>query len=696
MSEFLNSSKLLLEKLHNTFKAVDAKLPFDYHKVEDNSKLPAFLKVGNLLGKGDSCYPALLPLNEVKGIAFQLNDTNREEVHLALQYYVLRILKDSPEGHVSVTVIDTKKMGSNFRQISRLKKDILTRVVADVDEVADVISKMSNKSISIIRECLTHHENLADYNERSGNIEPYRILLISDFPHGFNDLDKLENLIQTAQETGLHVFMTYAVDKQLSSSKQEKFRQILSNLYCLYEYGNPADDYYRSNVFWAEEDAFLSNITGEIAQLYEEMKHIFRERKFEACESKYSRDWQPFSSRSFNEISKILADFREQTFEIISKKICLSLDEQRKFDLLVRFQGSHLEKNQEKDYDRILKSYDLESTSSTTIQWWVKRNLSNIKGANFFTSFKEVENKNFWPIGYFLQLDRKEISINNLEKFVSELTTAEEAPEQHYWDGINIPIGKSGGKTFNFTLGFNSDNYHAIIGGQSGKGKSVLLNNIIARGIEIYDPSELRFVIIDCSGVGFYEFDDAPGIEMLCRSSDVEECLQTIQFLEAELKKRELYFKEEGASDLKSFVQKTKVPLHRIICIIDEFHILYTGKERYSSYFDSILIDKLVRVGRKFGMHLITCTQSLGGGVRRSFLDNIPLRIALGMTSDQSNGFLGPRNDAAANLERGLAVYNGQNGGLNANQVVKVNFLSSKDTKRIISLKKQQEFINPV
>ena len=86
-----------------------------------------------------------------------------------------------------------------------------------------------------------------------------------------------------------------------------------------------------------------------------------------------------------------------------------------------------------------------------------------------------------------------------------------------------------------------------------------------------------------------------------------------------------------------------------------------------------MLVNKIIRTGRSFGIHLIVATQSLGDGVRRSILDNIPLRIALGMNESQSNSFLSYNNNSAKNLERGLAIYNNSNGELDSNELIKVD-----------------------
>ena len=78
-------------------------------------------------------------------------------------------------------------------------------------------------------------------------------------------------------------------------------------------------------------------------------------------------------------------------------------------------------------------------------------------------------------------------------------------------------------------------------------------------------------------------------------------------------------------------------------------------------------------------------TQSLDG-IPQNILNNIPLRIALGMTRDESYNFLEMRNDAAANLDRGIAIYNTKNGSVNHNKKVLVNYIKEDEINRILNL----------
>ena len=286
----------------------------------------------------------------------------------------------------------------------------------------------------------------------------------------------------------------------------------------------------------------------------------------------------------------------------------------------------------------------------------------------------------FYNRDHYLKLDRYDIDESILQNKVSGIQKKKVTTISYdYKKGLHIPIGKAAGMTHFLTIGHETDNYHGIIGGQPGKGKTTLLNNIIVNGMERYTPDELKFVLIDCAGVGFQEYVDSRYVMNFCCSSTVDVCVESVRFLENLLQERERLFKEAKVTEFRDYVAKTKQVMPRVLCIIDEFHVLFTGSARTSAYVESILVDRLIRIGRKFGVHLIVSTQSLGSGVRRSFLDNIPLRMALGMTAEQSAGFLGFNNEAAANLERGWVVYNGENGAIRANKTVRVPFLSPEE-----------------
>lgn len=267
----------------------------------------------------------------------------------------------------------------------------------------------------------------------------------------------------------------------------------------------------------------------------------------------------------------------------------------------------------------------------------------------------------------------------------SFLRMSRDAESDDILDGLRIPIGESSSTPFNLVFGHDSDAYCALIGGQSGKGKSTLVNHILAGGIKKYTTEQLQFVLINCAGIGFNIFNGDPHMLRVCNSSNVDDCMEAVRYLDSLMQEREHLFAEAGVVDIRQYVNKTGRNIPRIIVIVDEFHVLFTGRSRDRDYVETVLVNRVIKIGRKFGVHFIGATQSLGGGVHRSMLNNIPLRIALGMTEDQSMAFLGAGNKAAAVLPKFNAVYNDNNGNLADNHLIKFPFLTDEDINSMIT-----------
>lgn len=352
--------------------------------------------------------------------------------------------------------------------------------------------------------------------------------------------------------------------------------------------------------------------------------------------------------------------------------------------------------NAQEEKIRVLMTKEHEpSKSIADLDTSIARKLEVIsfdKGNHWFSkTLSQIENiKGFFTLNFgssFSQRDMKEV-IEVLN--VMHQSTANPASESFdINEGIKIPIGNHNKKKFYFRLGHGATNYHAIVGGRSGKGKTVFLDNIIARGNTIYSPDELRFVLLDMKGIEFNEYKNVPHVQAFCSSSNAENGMKIIEFLQTELKNREALFNSVEASNLVEYKKKSGKPLPRLLVIIDEFQNLFTGNYKTDGIVEDILIKQILRIGRAYGVHLLCCTQSLGDGVRSSFLNNIPLRIAFQMTQDQSRSFLSINNSAADILKVGEAIYNEQDGALSENVLIKIENLQTDDIQKNI-----MEFVN--
>lgn len=324
-------------------------------------------------------------------------------------------------------------------------------------------------------------------------------------------------------------------------------------------------------------------------------------------------------------------------------------------------------------------SNKLEVISFDKNNHWFSKTLSQIE------NIKELFTLNFGCS--FSERDMKEVTelINVMHQ--TSLNPASENFDIN--EGIKIPVGIQNNKPFYFSLGHGVTNYHAIVGGRSGKGKTVFLDNIIARATTIYSPDELRFILLDMKGIEFNEYKNVPHVQAFCSSSNSDDGMKIIEFLQNNLKGREALFNSVDASNIVEYKRKSGNPLPRLLVIIDEFQNLFTGNYKTDGFVEDILIKQILRVGRAYGVHLLCCTQSLGDGVRSSFLNNIPLRIAFQMTQDQSRSFLSINNTAADSLKVGEIIYNEQDGLLSENILVKVDNLQTDDIHKLI-----MEFVN--
>lgn len=306
---------------------------------------------------------------------------------------------------------------------------------------------------------------------------------------------------------------------------------------------------------------------------------------------------------------------------------------------------------------------------------------SKVANYTFFNAdFKLSQDSHFYK-GNILDLEFEK-SKENTKKYISYfnlINQANESTSDNYdiKDGLRIPIGSlmANGKPFHFRFASGTENYHAIIGGQSGKGKSVLLNTLIRRGMEKFHSRNLKFMLFDCKGVEFNDFEIDEYIIERESTPDVHVIIEKLKLIDEEFQRRRELFKEHNVKSIEQLVSKG-IDLYRLVCIIDEFQFLFPVTDyKISQFAEDLLVSKILRTGRSFGIHLIVATQSLGDGVRGSILNNIPLRIALGMTEWQSASFLASNNTAAKNLERGVAIYNGNNGELASNELIKVDMV---------------------
>ncbi len=251
-------------------------------------------------------------------------------------------------------------------------------------------------------------------------------------------------------------------------------------------------------------------------------------------------------------------------------------------------------------------------------------------------------------------------------------------------DELRVPIGRMGATRLQMLRLGKGVAQHALIAGKTGSGKSTLLHAMITNLAMWYNPDEVEFYLIDFKkGVEFktYATHELPHARVIAVESDREFGISVLQRLDAELTRRGNLFRKAGVQDLSSY-RKTpdseKMP--RTLLMVDEFQEFFSEDDKLSQD-SNLLIERLVRQGRAFGMHVLLGSQTIGGagGLSRSTLGQMAVRIALQLSEADSQLILGDNNSAARLLTRpGEAIYNDAGGLVENNSPFQIAYLSDE------------------
>lgn len=202
-------------------------------------------------------------------------------------------------------------------------------------------------------------------------------------------------------------------------------------------------------------------------------------------------------------------------------------------------------------------------------------------------------------------------------------------PQRDWWaadsrQDITVALGRAGAtKRQSLRLGHGTAQ-HALIAGKTGSGKSTLLHGLVTNLALTYSPSEVQLYLVDFKkGVEFkaYATHRLPHARVVAIESEREFGLSVLQRLDEELRQRGELLRAAGVQDLRSYRQQGK-QMPRILLIVDEFQEFFVEDDRLAQE-AALLLDRLVRQGRAFGLHVLLGSQTLGGAysLARSTID---------------------------------------------------------------------------
>ena len=251
-------------------------------------------------------------------------------------------------------------------------------------------------------------------------------------------------------------------------------------------------------------------------------------------------------------------------------------------------------------------------------------------------------------------------------------------PDAEIWtedttEELPVPIGRSGATKLQYLAIGKGTRQHALIAGKTGSGKSTLFHVIITNLALWCSPEQVEFYLVDFKkGVEFkcYGNRRLPHAKVVAIESDREFGLSVLQRVDEELRRRGDLFRKLGVQDVAGYKRAGGTePMPRSLLIIDEFQEFFMEEDRVSQS-AAVLLDRIVRQGRAFGIHVLLGSQTLGGAytLARATIGQMVIRIALQCNEADAYLIMDQDNPAPRLLSRpGEGIYNDMAGSIEGN-----------------------------
>lgn len=172
-------------------------------------------KYGTYMRKSILVLPLLLK-SETNHLIF-INNKDQEGVAIeSIKGFICRYLLSMPVAGVNCYFIDGYHSGANFKMYSPLNDAdnniVRNEVATSVQSINKILDTVLKSNENIVQKKLIEYEDLFSFNRASGKIyERYSLLIIDNFPKGFNDesFDKLERILIQSEQCGVSVVINY-------------------------------------------------------------------------------------------------------------------------------------------------------------------------------------------------------------------------------------------------------------------------------------------------------------------------------------------------------------------------------------------------------------------------------------------------------------------------------------------------------
>lgn len=219
------------------------------------------------------------------------------------------------------------------------------------------------------------------------------------------------------------------------------------------------------------------------------------------------------------------------------------------------------------------------------------------------------------------------------------------------WKNADQPLSFAIGKDISgeSVIGELNKMPHLLIAGQTGSGKSVMINALLTSLLYRNSPSEMKLILVDPKHVEMASYEDIPHL-LTPVITEPEKTISALKWAVNEMERRYKLLAEEKIKDISSYNQKIQsggkkisvaddegvIQQHEdgampyIVIVIDELADLMMVAARDVE----ALVVRLAQKARAVGIHLVLATQRPSVDVITGLIKaNIPARIAFTVAS---------------------------------------------------------------
>lgn len=226
---------------------------------------------------------------------------------------------------------------------------------------------------------------------------------------------------------------------------------------------------------------------------------------------------------------------------------------------------------------------------------------------------------------------------------------------------------------------------HLLVAGQTGSGKSVMINDILTSLLYRNGPSDLKLILVDPKQVELTPYNDIPHL-LTPVINDPEKCISALKWAVAEMERRLKTMASVNRRNIEEYNNlKSEEGMPYIVIVIDELADLMMMAARDVE----ALIVRLAQKARAAGIHLVLATQRPSVDVITGLIKaNVPARIAFTVASQVDSRTIIDQVGAEKLLGQGDMLFS--TAAMPKPKRVQAAFISDEETMKVTDFIRMQ------